>query len=536
VNRLRTRRAGLLASLAAAVIAASVLVATGATARTASAPTFVIDNSFTIKTSDPGRAFDPTASLVDHAMYDTLFTYKGDDLAHPIPLLVSSYKATAGAKVFTFQLKRNVHFADGTPLTSADVVWSLKRLVNLKGNPAFLLAGITVSAAGKYAVVMRSKTPATQLPVILANPSTGILNSALVKAHGGSDAANADKTDTAENWLNSSGSAGAGSGPYTLSSFSVTSQITLVPSTNYWGPKKPMWGNIVLRNMIAPTQLLNVAKGSHEVAIDLSADQAKTLKGNKNVNVSLQPSTWIFFMWANNNAKVSSVTSNKNFQTAIRYGLDYASLVSLAGTGAIQAPGVIPSMFLGSLPQSARIRTDVAKAKKALSASGVGSQQITMIYPSDLTINGVPFTSMAQKIQASLKAIGLNINLSGSPTTDWLTAYRSGTSPFGLSLWGPDYPDPADYLVFTPGQLVGLRAGWPKGADAAIERLAAKAAVTTAPAARAAVYRAIQRLLNQSGPFFPLIQPTQVFVSTKDLRGAVYNSVYTVDVSQVRPA
>ncbi len=46
--------------------------------------------------------------------------------------------------------------------------------------------------------------------------------------------------------------------------------------------------------MIAPTQLQNVARGSHEIAIDLSADQAQTLKSNKNVNVSLQPSTWIF--------------------------------------------------------------------------------------------------------------------------------------------------------------------------------------------------------------------------------------------------
>ena len=159
-----------------------------------------------------------------------------------------------------------------------------------------------------------------------------------------------------------------------------------------------------------------------------------------------------------------------------------------------------------------------------------------MIYPSDLTINGVPFTSMAQKIQSSLNDIGFNIKLSGSPTTNWLTDYRSGKAAFGLSLWGPDYPDPADYLVFTPGNLVGLRAGWAKGADPAIEKLAAKAAVTTSPAGRAAVYRSIQRLLNQSSPFFPLIQPTQVFVATKDLRGAVYNSVYTVDTLQVKPA
>ena len=100
-----------------------------------------------------------------------------------------------------------------------------------------------------------------------------------------------------------------------------------------------------------------------------------------------------------------------------------------------------------------------------MSASGVGDQKVTLIYPSDLTINGVPFTSMAQKIQASLKEVGINVELSGSPTSNFLDDYRSGKAAFGLSLWGPDYPDPADYLVFTPGQLVGLRAGWPKGAD-----------------------------------------------------------------------
>jgi peptide/nickel transport system substrate-binding protein len=130
----------------------------------------------------------------------------------------------------------------------------------------------------------------------------------------------------------------------------------------------------------------------------------------------------------------------------------------------------------------------------------------------------------------------MNVVLSGSPTSNFLDDYRSGKAAFGLSLWGPDYPDPADYLVFAPGQLVGLRAGWPKGGNPAIERLAARAAITTRPAPRAVVYRSIQRLLNQSGPFFPLIQPTQVFVKTKDLRGAVYNSVYTVDVAQVSPA
>jgi peptide/nickel transport system substrate-binding protein len=513
----------------------SAVVALGATTHKSAAPTLVVDNSFTIKTTDPQRAFDPTGSLVDRALYDTLFTYKGGDLAHPIPLLVDSWTASKDAKTFIFQLKKNVQFANGKPLTSADVVYSLNRLVNLKGNPAFLLAGVTVSAKGRSTVVLHSTTPNTALPAILANPSTGIVNSKLVTAHGGTSAVGADTSDKAEQWLNTSASAGAGSGPYLLKSYSTTSQITLVPNTHYWGTKKAAFSTVVIRNMVAPTQLINVQRGSHEIAIDLSADQAAPLKSNTKLHVSLQPSTWTFWLFANDDPSVSAVTSNKQFQQAVRYALDYKSILGVAGPGAIQAPGVIPSMFLGALPQKDAIKQDLTKAKAALAASGAASQQVTLAYPSDLTINGVPFTTLAQKVQANLQAAGFNIALSGSPTSSWLTDYRSGKMAFGLSLWGPDYPDPADYLAFTPGQLVGLRAGWAAGSDAAIEKLAAKALVTTAAAPRKALYQQIQTELNQRGPFFPLIQPTQVFVSTADLKNAVYNAEYDVDVTQVSP-
>jgi len=535
VSHFTVRRAAWVVPFVAVAALVCAVAASGVTFRAAAAPTLVVDNSFTIKTTDPQRAFDPTGSLIDRAIYDTLFTYKGSDLAHPIPLLVSSWTASKDAKTFTFQLKKNVHFADGTPLTSADVVFSCKRLVNLKGNPSFLLAGITVTAKGPYTVVMHSSAPATELPSILANPSLGIINSKLAKAHGASDAANAAKTDKAESWLNSSASVGSGSGPYVLKSYSGTSQITLVPNTNYWGAKKPAFANVVVRNMIAATQLINVQRGSHEIAIDLSSDQAQTLQGKANLKVTLAPSTWVFWLFANDDPTVSTVTSNKDYQQAIRYALDYKSILSVAGPGAIQAPGLIPSMFLGSLPQSDDTKQDLTKAKAALAASGDASTAVTLEYPSDLTINGVPFTTLAEKVQANLQAEGFNIQLSGSPTTNWLTSYRSGKMAFGLSLWGPDYPDPADYLTFTPGQLVGLRAGWPKGSDPAIEALAAKAQVTTAPAARKSLYQQIQLQLNARGPYFPLMQPTQVFVSTSDLKNAVYNSEYDVDVTQISP-
>ena len=518
----------------AALVAA--VAAHGASSGSAgSSATLVIDRSFEIKTADPQRAFEPTAAIVDRGIYDTLLTYRGGDVAHPVPMLARSYTASKDAKTFVFNLRRDVHFADGAPLTSADVVFSFRRLINLKGNPSFLLAGVTVSARGPYLVVLRSSTPNAALPAILANTSLGVVNSRLVRQHGGTAGPNAAKTDTAEKWLNSPDSVGAGSGPYVLKSYSVTSQIVLAPNTRYWGARKPVWSSVVIRNMISATQFINVQRGSHEVAIDLSSQQTERLRGNKKLKVVLQPSTWVFWLFANNNPDISSSTPNKHFQAAVRYALDYHAVVSVAGPGAIQAPGIIPSMFLGSLPQSARINQNVTKAKSELAASGVGSTKISLEFPSDLTVNGVPFATLAQKVQANLQAVGFDVDLSGAPVGTWLQKYRDGKMAFGLSLWGPDYPDPADYLAFLPGELVGVRAGWPKGADPTLESLGQKARVATGAAARTALYRQIQRKLNVDGPFFPLIQPTQVFVATADLRNAVFNSVYQIDVTRVSP-
>ena len=158
MNRSGIRRAAKFAAVLALTLVATA-AAYAASGSSAAGSTLVIDRSFEIKTADPQRAFEPTASLVNRGVFDTLFTYKGSDVAHPLPLLVQSWKATKDARTFTFQLRNGVRFADGTPLTSADVVFSFQRLINLKGNPSFLLDGVTTAAKGKYTVVMSSKNP-----------------------------------------------------------------------------------------------------------------------------------------------------------------------------------------------------------------------------------------------------------------------------------------------------------------------------------------------------------------------------------------
>ena len=530
----RMERVGRLLPLATMAALAFSIAATGSQARTAAAPTLVVDNSFALDTVDPQRAFDPTSSIVVRAIYDTLFTYRKNDLAHPIPLLVRSW-TSSGAATLTLRLRRDVHFADGTPLTSADVVFSLRRLVNLKGNPAFLLSGVKVSAKGAYTVVVRSSKPAAELRSILTTTSTGIVNSRLVRSHGGADGVDASAADKAEHWFNSPASAGAGSGPYVLQSYRPTSQVVLGANGNYWGSRKPPFRAVVIRNMSAGAQSINIRRGSHQIAVDLSADEAQRLKGDKRLRVALQPSPWTFYMFAHNDPQISSVTSNRRFQRAVRYALDYKGIRRVAGPGAIQAPGIIPSMIIGALPQKNAIKQNVAKARAELAASGVATQHVTLEYPSDLTINGVPFATLAAKVEANLRRAGFDISVAGSPVATLQPKFRAGHVAFGIWLWRPDYPDPADYIAFTPGQLIALHVGWPAGSDAAIEQLVARALVATAPATRRSLYQRIQLGLNARSPFIPLIQPTQAFVTTTDLANAIFSGVYVVDVTQISP-
>ena len=190
-------------------------------------------------------------------------------------------------------------------------------------------------------MVLTSATPNTAIPAIVTNPALGIVDAKAVTADGGTDSAKAASADKAEAKLNA---VSEGSGPYTLTSFNVTSQVTLTANPAYWGGA-PHYGKIVIRNVEPSVQKLDVLRGESQIAVDLSPTQAQGMSGVQIVNGA---SPNLFFVLSNDATKVSKVTSNPDFQTAVRDGINYAGLVQLAGKGSVQAAGIIPSMFLGS--------------------------------------------------------------------------------------------------------------------------------------------------------------------------------------------
>jgi peptide/nickel transport system substrate-binding protein len=499
---------------------------TGTASGTASGGTLVVETSFVLKTLDPARMFETTGLMIDRVLYDTLLTYKGSDVTKPVPDLATSFTASPDGKTFTFTLRKGVKFANGDPVTASDVVYSLTRVKNIAGNPSFLMGGITATAPNATTVVLTSATPNTAIPAIVTNPALAIVDSKAVTADGGTDSAKAASADKAEAKLNA---VSEGSGPYTLTSFNVTSQVTLTANPAYWGGA-PHYSKIVIRNVEPSVQKLDVLRGESQIAVDLSPTQAQGMSGVQIVNGA---SPNLFFVLSNDATKVSKVTSNPGFQEAVRDGINYAGLVQLAGKGSVQAAGVIPSMFLGSLPAGKAPVYNLAKAKAALAASGLGNPTVTLSYPSDLAVNGISFGDLAARVQQDLAQVGITVKLQGQSTQVALAGYRAGTEQMGLWYWGPDYPDPSDYLNFLPGELVGLRAGWLKGSDPTLEALAAKAAVTTQDSVRGTLYQQIQESMNTNGPFMPLIQPAQLVVGASSVKDLQSNAVWLVNLGEL---
>src|SRR5260370_82613 len=102
------------------------------TGSSAAGKTLVIDHAYAwdfSKDNDPSRGgVDFEADPFFHAIYDSLLTFKLGDSSTPIPLVAQSYTVSPDAKTFTFTIRKDVKFADGTPLNARDVEFTYNQL------------------------------------------------------------------------------------------------------------------------------------------------------------------------------------------------------------------------------------------------------------------------------------------------------------------------------------------------------------------------------------------------------------------------
>ncbi len=485
----------------------------------------VIDTAFSIETTDPGHTYDPTGNMIAKALYETLVDFEGSDVSTPVPGL-ASWEQNDAATEFTFTLEGDRVFSDGSPIEAKDVVFSLQRIQGMAdAKPNFLLSGVTIAEVDDKTISFTTETPLLQLPAILANPALGIVNSDVVMENGGAT----DGSDSAQSFLDGES---AGSGPFVLDTLDLSSQVVLTKNDEYNGDEESDFSRVVVRNVSeSATQLANLKGGDSMVAMDLNGDQVSGL--GDGLTVDSVPSGQTIFLLLNQ-GQAGGDLANVKIAEAIRYALDYDALLELAGAGAEQATGVIPPGFEGALDSG--VTQDLEKSKAALAEAGYTGQTLKLQFPNDYPVGGVEFTPLAERIQAQLEDAGITVELAPAPFATELDAYVNGTEGFGLWFWGPDYADSANFLPFGPGLKVGLRSGWAAEANPEIAEIAANAAAATDADERTGLFTDFAEAMQAEGPFVPLIVPGRNIASADSVSGAVYNSVWEMDIAEITPA
>ncbi|MBM3535136.1 MAG: hypothetical protein FJX60_19105 [Alphaproteobacteria bacterium] len=120
-----------------------------------------------LKIIDP--IWTSTSITLNHAnmIYDTLFALNAK--LEPQPQMVERHTVSADGLTYTFTLRPGLKWHDGTPVTAADCVASVKRWMS-KDSRGVLVAGFTasVTADNPTTFTWKLKEPFGQLPASLA--------------------------------------------------------------------------------------------------------------------------------------------------------------------------------------------------------------------------------------------------------------------------------------------------------------------------------------------------------------------------------
>lgn len=319
------------------------------------------------------------------------------------PNLASSYTQTHDATVWTYQLRPDVHFWDGSPMTAADVAASLQRNLDPKAGSYWSLEYKNVKsirATGAHEVTITMSRPDALLNQTLATSGGAVSKASTLKADG-------SKYGNPQTGLMCTG-------PYKFDSWKPGSSITLVKNTDYWNkPAKPRVGRLVFKfvsdpNTIASGLTSGTLDGMYQVpAASIpqlqNASGGKLYQGPSTASLDLIPTERKGPM---RDAKVRQALFAALDRNAVATGV-YQGAASAAKS--FVNPGVgygknVYDAYFNSLPAP---RVDLAKAKQlikqASTATGTPIKLATSPDPSLVTV--------ANAVAAAGKRLGLNVQV-----------------------------------------------------------------------------------------------------------------------------
>ncbi|MFN8592761.1 MAG: ABC transporter substrate-binding protein [Thermomicrobiales bacterium] len=496
------------------------------------APLVIGRNIDDVITLDPQVAGEETYTIVMRGCYDTLVSTEPSDPGTLVPMLAESWEISDDALTYTFKLKSGVKFSTGNEMTADDFKFSFDRLRELKALPAYLMDPVaSVEAPDPLTLVLTLKSPDAVFLTALCSSNFSVIDAKAAQEHGATDQPGADTADTAVEWLTQNS---IGTGPYVLTGFTPKDRITMTANPSSW--RQAAIPDVVIQ-AAADTSALKqmLEQGDVDLAWGLLNEQIAELRDNPDIAVATTPMLGFIALGMTCDPTRNEAVSKLEVRQAIKQSIDYDGIRSLQ-EGALTPPSLVPIGLPGALdPATQGFKRDVEAAKAAIAAAGYPDGfSASLATSATEIIGGIALALLAEKVQADLAEVGIDISLEVEDEEIFRPKYRAGDIDLVIGAWYVGYPNPFDLLDnWGPTGNVSInRFRWDAPDHPAVALLA-EARKTVDAAARDELVRQAQLALQKDAPYTMLIQPVFSYPYRTSITGLVPNPTWNFDPSTI---
>lgn len=497
-------------------------------------------------TLDPALAHD-VASINAIQLFSTGLV-QFDDKLQLQGQLAASWDQSPDGTIWTFHLKPNLTFSDGTPLTSADVVYSIDRALQpttqstvaplylsvIKDSDQLLagristLIGDSLQTPDAHTVVIQTTKKAAYFLAMLTMTCSFVVEKSLITTYG------AKFTDHLYQ--------GGSSGPFKVAQYTHGQEIDFVPNTYYYG-KRPQLQHIRIA-------FYHAANDAYQAYISGQIDMTGVPVAQFNADKSRkdfvqQPLLWTNYYTMNYLVKPFD---NIHIRQAFALAIDKTAIVKNAwNTTVLPTNHIVPRGMNGYNPNltgpdgTQSVTGNVSKAQ-ALFAQGLKEEgwssvtqmpAITLTYATGETSFDQEAKTMVQMWQ---KALNVTVTLAPTDYNTLLDKVTAATNnPNGLQFWGlawvGEYPDPQDWLSLQFARGVpnnnmnyGQNTSTTAPAQQQVQQQLAAADENMQSSARIQAYQQAEQQLVNDVAWMPMEQVTSSFLRSPFIVGIVDNA------------
>ena len=459
-----------------------------------------------------------------YAIYDTLFGVDAEGKVRP--QMVGEYSSSTDHMKWSFTLREGLYFHDGKPVTSADVIQSLKRWGERDSLGQRLFAAMeSIQAKDDATFEMTLKQPFGLVLEALSKPAS-VPPFIMPKS-----VAETPSDKQIDNYI--------GSGPFIfeVDEYRPGERVVYVKNTKYDPRNESASGTaggkvvkvdrmewVILTD--AQTQTNAITNGEVDLIEWVPADQYTALKGNPKIDFANLVPKGSFALHLNhivppfNNPKIAQAALMAvNQEALMRAQMVHKELYNTN-------PSIYPT---GSTYNSDKTsfftgKPQIEKAKELLKEAGYRNEPVVLLYPANFAV----LNKFTPVMGALLKQVGFNVDMQ---SMDWPTlvsrrAMKNLPTQGGWNAFitGWNLPDNINPLFYAPITGNGEKGWFGWTTDEQLENLKAKFLVADTQEERQALADGIQQRVYDAGILAPLGEYKQITAIRKDVIGGIVTS------------